>query len=60
MYKHHHFHLAVITTSSILRIILTTSVARDKALRVTNEGCKTFSYFMSTIVPFFTLIPVYF
>lgn len=53
-------HLAVMTTSSIFKIILTTSVANVIALLVTSDGCKTFSSFMSIIVPFLTLIPVQF
>ena len=48
------------TTSSIFRIILTTSVARVSALLVTRDGCSTFSSFMFMMVPFRTLIPVQF
>ena len=48
------------TRSSILRIILTTSVANFKAEIVTKEGCITFSLSMSEIIPFFTLIPAFF
>jgi hypothetical protein len=55
-----HYHLAVITTSSIFKIIRTTSVARVNALLVTKDGWRTFYYFISTMVPFLTLIPVYF
>ena len=51
------YHLNVITTSSILRIILTTYVAKVKALLVTKDGCKTFSSFILITFPFLTLIP---
>ena len=50
-------HLAVMTTSSIFRIILTTSVARVSALWVTRAGCRTFSCFMFMMFPLRTLTP---
>ena len=48
------------TRSSILRIILTTSVANFSAEIVTKEGCITFSISISEIIPFLTLIPAFF
>lgn len=45
------------TISSILRIILTTSVANLSAEIVTKEGCITFSSNIFEIIPFLTLIP---
>lgn len=49
----------VMTTSSILRIILTTSVARVSALWVTSAGCSTFSCFMFRMLPLRTLTPAH-
>lgn len=53
-------HLAVKTRSSILRIILTQSVARVRALWVTKAGYKTFSVLISSLIfPFLIEIPAY-
>ena len=48
------------TISSILSIILTTSVANLSAEIVTREGCITFSFSISEIIPFLTFIPAFF
>lgn len=46
-------HLALIIISSILRIILTHSVAKVRALYVTNIGWTTFSTVISSTMKFF-------
>lgn len=53
-------HLAEITISSILRIILTHSVANVNALDVIKDGYTTFSNEISSLIPFLLkLIPAF-
>ena len=47
----------VLTMSSILRMLLTVSLARVMALVLTRSGCTTFSSRMLVMAPFLTLIP---
>ena len=50
----------VLTMSSILRMLLTVSLARVMALVLTRRGWTTFSSRMLVMAPFLTLIPAVF